>query len=345
MNNAGALAALNIDNIVGIVNPPDNTNLLMNNILLAISGVFAIAPIGLTFVRTTLKFPLSMAIGSQIIENAVFAYPAIGRNLFPKGDTESKIIQMAALKDSLGDVLQQGLTNLNTTCVDAMANVDAFLAFAAQGNFTYSLPSLADQTNYLYYAFNTYVISAGLTGNDIHATYAHDTNPQQLATNGTKLNYEIDCASYNEQNICDAWWYSNATNKAWGLNDFAHANRNWGDGMTKLFEKYTTPDLLFENALSCQLQGADPVGTNLTANAAGVNTACLSQLKVLSWDPFCHDHRDRSCEFMETESQNGFLREFSSHSMWSVMDVKPLTVPYCYLGPLITQTKVELQRE
>ena len=347
MGNAAQTASLNIDEIVQLVNPKDNTNVIMGDILIALTGLFAILPIPLGFARAALDVGNTWKTTAHLVENALFAYPQIGRYLFPDGTTESQLIQMARLKTDLVGIIGQVQNNLNKTLVSVMSNKDEFLAFASQGNFTASAPSIPDQTNYLLYAFNTYIITAALNGNDVHSVMAKDTNPQQLATNASSkhLNYKIDCQEYNEQGVCDAWWYSENYNIAFGLNDFKKQNRNFHDIITKLLSTLTTGELLFEASLACNSQGGYGAPVNVTVNAEGVNTACLSQLKTETWDMGCTKaSHSGKCEFLESPKQNQFLASCGSHSMHSVMDEPQYCVPHAYLGPLITQKKKKLRR-
>ena len=200
-----------------------------------------------------------------------------------------------------------------------MPDASEFLAFASQGNFTALPPSLPDQSNYLYFAFNAYIISQALNGNNVHGVIGRDKNPQALATNGTKLAYDIDCQGYNEQNVCDAWWYSGNYESAFTLDDFNHMNRNYGHQLTNLFANLTTGQLLFEGALACNSEGNFGQPVNITVNAAGVNTACISQLRIVIWDMSCTwpkqgGHRDKQCEFLETSAQPSYLIE-NAHSV------------------------------
>ena len=326
-----------------IVNPPDTTNVLINKILIALTGIFAIAPIGATAVRDSLQLSVGLIAASQIVENVLWNAPQVGRYFFPKGDPEATFIQLAELKDKMVGLIQQVQSNLNRTLVETMTNVTIFLAFASQGNFTHEPPSLADESNYLLYSFNTYIISQALVGNDVHAVVARETNPLDLATNGTELNYDIQCEAYNEQGVCGAWWYSENLNSAFGLNDFSHMNHDWSQPISKLLAEYTTGELLFENALSCNYQGAEG-GFNVTVNVDGVNTACLSQLQVLTWDMWC-DPDNKGCEFIEAPAQNSFLENCGSHSAYDVMGDEELCVPWTYMGPLLKQTKKKLRRD
>ena len=160
------------------------------------------------------------------------------------------------------------------------------------------------------------------------------------------MNYDIDCKGYNEQNVCDAWWYSGNYQSAFTLNDFSHMNRNYGQQITDLFANLTTGQLLFEGAQACNSEGNFGQPVNITVNAAGVNTACISQLRILTWDMTCAPPKrwrgpiDKNCEFLETIPQNDFLHQNAR----AVTDESILSVPAGYLGPLITQTEQKLWR-
>ena len=221
-----------------------------------------------------------------------------------------------------------------------MANVTELLAFASQGNFTALPPSLPDQANYLYFAFNTYIISQVLNGNNVYGVIGRGTNPQEMDTNGTTLAYDIDCQGYDEQNVCDAWWYSGNYASAFTLDDFSHMNRNYGSQLSQLFTNLTTGELLFEGALSCNAEGNFGQPVNITVNAGGVNTACISQLRILTWDMGCTS-QGQKCEFVEDVGpQQSFLMQ-NAHSM---VGINSRSVPAGYLGPLITQKKQLLRR-
>lgn len=164
-----------------------------------------------------------------------------------------------------------------------MSSEAEFLASASQGSSTALPPFLPDQLNYLDFALNTYLISQTLNGNNVYRVIGRATNPQKMATNGTKLNYNIDCQGYNEQNVCDARWYSGNYQSAFTLDDFSHMNRKYSQQITNLFANLTTDELLLEGAQTCNAEGNLGQPVNITVNAAGVNTACISQLRILTW--------------------------------------------------------------
>ena len=346
VGNSGGIATANIAAIVDIIDVPNSQQLIVQDLLLAAQSVFALIPGPLGIYAAHSAFSFTWQAAAQVISNALNILPNIGRFLFPIDSSDSKYIQLADLSSNFAQtVLIPVQSNLNKTLSSVMSDVSEFLAFASQGNFTALPPSLPDQSNYLYFAFNTYIISQALNGNNVYGVIGRGTNPQAMATNGTKLNYDIDCQGYNEQNVCDAWWYSGNYESAFTLNDFSHMNRNFGHQITNLFANLTTGQLLFEGALACNSEGNFGQPVNITVNAAGVNTACISQLRIITWDMGCTwpkqgPHRDKSCEFLETSAQPSYLIENAR----SVTSGSLLSVPAGYLGPLITQTYQRLTR-
>lgn len=240
---------------------------------------------------------------------------------------------MSELSSQMATIIQMVQDNLNKTVVSVMSNTTEFLAFASQGNFSASAPSLSDQANYLLYAFNTYIISQALNGNNVYGTIGLNTNVQSLATNGSKTAYDFsDCEGYNAQNVCGEWWYSGRYNSSFGLDHFSHMTRSYGDVLTTLLSNYTTGELLFDGAYACNANGNYGQPVNVTVNAAGINTGCLSQLRIVTWDMSCDNptrHTKHGCEFVEVEDQGQFFGAAGSHSMWSVMD-EPIYVSYVF---------------
>lgn len=124
-------------------------------------------------------------------------------------------------------------------------------------------------------------------------------------------------------------------------------DRDFGDVLTTLLTNYTTGELLFDGAYACNAAGNYGQPVNVSVNSAGLNTGCLSQLRILTWDMDCDDplrHSDVGCEFLEAPRQGGFFGDCNSHSAYSVMDEPVYCVPYSYLGPLVTQDGIWLKR-
>ncbi|KAG8531389.1 uncharacterized protein KY384_003018 [Bacidia gigantensis] len=346
VGNSGGIAADNIGKIVQILDPPDDMKVDLQWALIAFQAVFSIIP-GIAGVWASHSaFSYAFQVGAQVLSNALATVPNVGRFLFPTGSAESQVVQMADLANDFGTVLQGVQSNLNQTLVSVMANVTEFLAFAEQGNFTSKPQSLPEQAGYFndrYYAFNTYLISQTLNGNNVYAVLGKGTDPHQLATNGSKLADDIDLkdckTGYNSVGVCDAWWYSGNYRSAFTLDNFSHMNWNYGDKITSLLQNLTTGELLFEGAYACGAQGNFGGPVNITVDKGGVNTACISQLKVLTWDMTCHGagavvtQQSADCEFLEMPKQNKFWYTNGAQRG----NVGPrYSVPYGYLGPAIT---------
>lgn len=123
-------------------------------------------------------------------------------------------------------------------------------------------------------------------------------------------------------------------------------NRNYGQQISNLLATLTAGELLFEGAEACNSEGNFGQPVDITVNAAGVNTTCISQLRILTWDMSCtvrkraHGPIDKNCEFLETTPQESFLFQ-NAHA---VTDESIVSVPARYLGPLFTQTEQKLWR-
>ncbi|KAI4159470.1 MAG: hypothetical protein LQ342_006549 [Letrouitia transgressa] len=347
ISNSAPTAQYNIGKIVEIIDIPEKTSVALQWVLIALQGIFAIVPGPLgVYAANSWKFNNQWQAISQVISNAVSVAPNAFRFIFPTGTADSKLVQLADLSHNFANVIMTVKSNINVTLSEVMGNSTAFLAFAQKGNFSGKPPSLPEQENYLYYGFNTYLISQALNGNNVYGVISPGTDVKALANNGSKLNYPIDCKDYDDYGICDAWWYSTNYRSSFTLDNFDHMNRNYGRNMYDLISNFTTGELLFEGAYACHSEGNFGQPVNITINAGGINTACISQLKILTWNMDCTSVTDKECEFVEAgQAQDTFF---------ATSDLCPLAGGYCphtysvpagYLGPLLTQDDFTLRRD
>ncbi|KAL9610928.1 MAG: hypothetical protein Q9167_004406 [Letrouitia subvulpina] len=345
ISNSAPTAQYNIGKIVEIIDIPERTSVALQWVLIALQGAFAIVPGPLgVYAANSWKFNNQWQAIAQVISNAVTVAPNAFRFIFPTGTADSKLVQLSDLSHNFANVIMTVKSNINVTLSEVMGNSTAFLAFAQKGNFSGKPPSLPEQENYLYYGFNTYLISQALNGNNVYGVISPGTDVRALANNGTTLNYPIDCKDYDEYGICDAWWYSTNYRSSFTLDNFDHMNRNYGRNMYDLISNFTTGELLFEGAYACHSEGNFGQPVNITINAGGINTACISQLKILTWNMDCTSVTDKECEFVEAgQAQNSF---FDSSECAAAGGFCPHTysVPAGYLGPLITQDDYKLRR-
>lgn len=345
-----------MDKIVQLIDPPEDTDFgIFSTIVQAVTSITAFAgPLGA--VGAAAEEVGSAITLAETVRKALVSERTIQQHLtpesYPTGTTESQVWQTAQLKSDLVKVIEAAKSHIQNTTSFVLGDLYAFLAFANQDKFSDSPPSIQPTNVYVLYVFNTYIISKALNGNNIKGTVGLGTNPQALATNWTgasPLAYDLDaCREYNEQNICDAWWYSKNLSSAFGLDDFKGMNKNKADLMKTLLADYTTGEMLFEASYKCQATKKPDTSFNLTVTPEGLVSDCISQLEIGTWDMGCDDPTDprSKCEFLEPEipRQDKFLDDNGGSAFGGPSD-SVYSVPYCYLGPLITQKKYRLRRD
>ena len=88
-----------------------------------------------------------------------------------------------------------------------------------------------------------------------------------------------------------------------------HMNRGYGKQLSTLSQNLTTGELLFEGALACNAEGNFGQPVNIMVNAGGISTACISQLRILTWQMDCANSKKfNGCEFVEISPQPSFMR-------------------------------------
>ena len=353
MDGAEAAVLANVDSIVLQLDPLEDTEFGTFTEIVNVFSAFGafLGPLG-SFGEVTDALASEADALVEILQSAVMNDSSIGEALNPSqystGTTDSEVLQIADLKTQLSNIVEEVKTNIERTFNLTMLDWKAFIAFAGQGIFSEGPPASLDKLNkYLFYTFNTYIISKALNGNNIYGVLGRGTNPQNLTTNGTHLAYDVGpCPDFNTTRICDAWWYSDTLNSSFGLDDFSHMNRPYGGILTNLFSTLTSGQLLFESAYNCHSQSS----LSSTSGTDAINATCPSQLQLATWDMSCDDPTDtkNQCEFLEKNiaRQNDFLdNNDATGSLYSSgsMDL-PYPVPNSYLGPLIAQTEYKLRR-
>ncbi|KAL9610400.1 MAG: hypothetical protein Q9167_004883 [Letrouitia subvulpina] len=360
VQNIGNEVANNVDKIVQLIDPPEDTDFgVFSTIVQAVTSIAAFAgPLGA--IGTAAEEVGSVSTLAETVRNALDTESTIQQHLmpdsYPTGTTESQVWQTAQLKSELVKVIEAAKSHIENTTKYVMDDLNAFLAFANQDLFSDDPPSIQPMNVYVMYVFNTYIISKALNGNNVKGTIGLGTNPQALATNWTNTNsnsplaYNLDaCKEFDEQNICDAWWYSKNLSSAFGLDDFKAMNKNKADLMKTLLADYTTGEMLFEGSYKCQATKKPDQALNLTIKPNGLDSDCISQLQIGTWDMGCDDPTDprSNCEFLESEipRQPKFLDGNTGAVPFGGEMNPEYSVPYCYLGPLITQKKYRLKRD
>ena len=297
IGNANAIAAENIGTMVQLLNPPKKTNVHLNEVLIALGT-------GLQFLNV-----VSLA---GIVKGIVIANqqsPQVFKNLVPVGTTDSQIAQMVDLSSSLGGIVQQYQQNIADSIPLIVNDVDTFVNFASTGQFQVNpLPNIAVASDQLLTGLQTFVVSRALTANNVIITRANDMNIAELAAGGANndLSYTTGCENgYDSNNFCGPFWYDNTTNTTYSLDGLGNMDDNFNSIRQQIFSNWTTPESLYRGAAGCHdIGGSNGQLDQFLILGNTLNTACLSNTQVCTWDlaSLDEDH-----EFADCPSQTGYL--------------------------------------
>jgi hypothetical protein len=277
--NANQIASENVAAIIQLLDPPKDHNVILNEVITALS-----AGLGLIAAENPIV--------DAIVKGATTA-PNVVKAVFPTGTTNSQNVQLASLDQSLGQVTQGLLGSINDAMPANLKDVNNFLAFASSGQFS-QLPqqTLFQDTQTLLGGLNTYVVSQSLQANNIQlvkgANGAQGTDINGLVAGGMNQAYQIQgCGKgYDPLGICDDWWYDQPNNNSYALVKTDDLQKNFNTEMESIFKQWASPQNLLTNAVVCAGQGGTTAqqGNLISATPNGLNSACLSNLTVCTWN-------------------------------------------------------------
>ena len=320
MGNANAIAAENIGAIVQLLDPPKKTNVHLNEVLLALG--------------TALQF-LNVVSLAGLVKGIVIANqqsPQVFKNLVPVGPTDSQIAQMIDLSSSLGSIVQQYQQNIADSIPLIVNDVDTFVNFASTGQFQVNpLPNIAVASDQLLTGLQTFVISRALTANNVIITRANNTNITALAAGGANngLSYTTGCENgYDSNNSCGSFWYDNTTNTTYSLDNPKNMYDDFNSIRQQIFSNWTTPESLYRGAAECHdIGGSNGQLDQFLILGNTLNTACLSNTQVCTWDL---NSLDEDHEFVDCPSQTGYIAN------GCVGEDDGVNVPNGYIGEYLT---------
>ena len=318
-------AALTIGAIVNRLNPPKQTNVLLNELLAALSLGLA------TF---TLPDEIVKAVqGLEMLEDAIRATPAFVRAFTPQKTTNAQL-QIGDIQAQLGAVVTQFLTQISNATAAIETNATAFTSWASTGLFITNLVFLDQMVQDNYKLLNTFVLGQALNANDVVATVGLNTSVAQLQANfSNSLSYDIKCPGYDNNTMCNGWWYDEAEDASFALDNLKSMGQNMQDDLSYFFNSgWTNGTLLFDGALKCQQSGSSTPVLNLASGTSLAAMAqCFSTVKLCTWDLGCA--LDSSCEFKECPTQAGYGTNGCGDDGYDIYD---FNVPYNYLGTYLT---------
>ena len=129
-------------------------------------------------------------------------------------------------------------------------------------------------------ALNTFVISRCRSANKWVIARAIDTDINAVMTNGSDPNWKIPgCGSgYDGHGVCGAYYWNPAIDVTFTLTNNDNPSLDPIGDMQSFFGNRTTPDLLFNGAAQCQVQGGSAPAVSV--GSLGVTASCLDNVKV-----------------------------------------------------------------
>ena len=334
VGNADLSSTGTVGKIVKTINPEVPSKQSLGNFLQALSAMTPVITAPAQLVEALGKF-----VGKAVTETALRQSPGVLKQLNPTGTLDSEFVQVNDLYDGLSVMKTTYQRNISNALSIVQSNFTTFSLFAADGAFIAPRSSLEAQTQNLTRSLETYIVSQCLTANNIIVTLSRDTNPYELAHNGSLTTSDlVSCDSYDQYGVCSAWWYDNSTNSAYALESLSDPTTNYYDLMQTMFSSgWTTGEDLFLGANEC----AEWVVTNGGDNGPALNTTtmsprCVSNIQVCVWEKDCQ-LMDHNCEFTGEygwdgcTAQSDYLQEGCSGAY-----AESVEIPAAYLGALDT---------
>ena len=319
IGNANTLAGETVGAIVALIDPPLKENLLVDDLLTAVSATInIILPVGTLFQRHFI------ALTQQT--------PPVSKYLFPIGTTQSQITQWSSIQQELAMVVENYQSNVSQIIPTINNNEDIFVTFAESGAFSVNpLPNLANESDKLLLGLNTFIISKAFQANNLILGQATDTDLNQLVANSSgSLAYDTGCAGngYNSQGLCGPFYYDPSIGDTFALDNLGDMRTNYTKQLEIVFGNWTTGDMLFGGAFRCQNNGGvqGSLATTVIQTNGNITLDCLSDIKVCEWNL---GSLDADSEFTDCPTQAGYAVNGCKGCPDGSLDIN---VPNAYVG-------------
>ena len=320
IGNANTLVSETVGAIVALIDPPLKENLLVDDLLTAVSATInIILPVGTLFQRHFI------ALTQQT--------PPVSKYLFPIGTTQSQITQWESIQQELAIVVQNYQGNVSQIIPTIVNNADIFVTFAESGSCSVNpLPNLANESDKLLLGLNTFVISKAFQANNLIIGQATDTDINQLVANTSDvgLAYDTGCAGkgYNSEGLCGPYYYDPTIGDTFSLDNLGDMRTNYTKQLEIVLGNWTTGDMLFGGAYRCQNNGGvqGSLASTVIQTNGNITLDCLSDIKVCEWNL---GSLDVDSEFTDCPTQAGYVVNGCKGCAEGMMDVN---VPNAYVG-------------
>ena len=248
---------------------------------------------------------------------------------------------MTELSTGLSVVKSTYQQNISQALRLVQDNFTTFNLFSAHGAFIAPKSDLQAQTVNLTTSLQTFVASQAFSKANVIITMARDTNPQQLASNGSLGTPDLmKCSSYDQYGLCGEWWWDNSTNIAYAVSNVAAPGKRYHDTLQTLFSnQWTTGAQLFAGAKACADYVAVKHGDSTpTFDTTTFAARCISNAQVCVYDQSCAIN-DRNCLYTGEYGGGNLCKppgDFLTDGCPGNSDGAFMTynVPAAYLGPV-----------
>ena len=308
--------------IVALLDPPTTQNVVLDDILDALTFGLSLYAEGSILVKALLR-------------SAPQTTGLLGK-LFPSGTVDGEYQDWTVISQKLGQVTDAFRSSVADGLPLIQDNVTSFINWSQNSGLSGFRPPLNGLTDSMALSLNTYAISQIIQTQGIVVSRAPDTDVHALQTNGSKLNWNTGCSGGYTNGVCDTFFWDETD--TYGLTDPGDFTKSYHDELSSMFQNLTTGQLLFTGARQCSIASGKNGGGAAAVNPEDPTTfSCLSNMQVCTWDesgygPFV------DCPNLPAD--NAVLGHFGvSGCIGSTDDDSSIDVPRAYLGPGVYQNE------
>ena len=325
---AAASSQAGLGAIIAQLDPPTKENILLNDILDALTFGLSLYSEGSILTKALLR-------------SAPQTAGLVGK-LFPTGTVDGQYQDWTVVSQNVGKATDAFRASVAAGLPLLQNNITSFISWSQGSGLSGDRPPLQGLTDSMTQSVNTFAIASIISVLGLVVSRAPNTDVHALQTNGSKLNWDTGCSGGYTNGVCDTFFWDGTD--TYGLTDPQHMTRNFHDDLTKFFTPpagnglpLTTGKLLFSGAQYCYATTGKNGGVDPTLDATDPSQiTCLSNLRVCTWDESGFGPFDKSCANLP--SGDAVLPGFGvSGCIGETGETTVIDVPHAYLGPGVYQ--------
>lgn len=322
IGNGEGSAQAGLSAIVALLDPPKKENVVLNDILDALTFGLSLYSEGSILVKALLR-------------SAPQTSSLMGK-LFPSGTVDGEYQDWTAVAANLGKCTDSFRDSVAAGLPLLQNDVNAFISWSQVSGLSGNRPSLNGLTDSMTVALNTYAIASVISSQGIVISRAPNTDVHALQTNGSQLNWDTGCSGGYTNGVCDTFFFDGTD--TYGMTDPSHFKKNYHSELTQFFSPngaapaLTSGKLLFTGAQNCLAATGKNGGANPSLDPKDpTSIQCLSNLQVCTWTEDGYGPFD-NCKNLP--DRNAVLPGFGvGGCIGAEVPEWSINVPHAYLGP------------